>query len=135
MEVDVCTILLSIKPKYVDRILEESKKYEYRKRVAKRPVEKIVIYATYPKKRVVAEVQVEKIICDSPERLWERTKELSGIDQEDYFEYFAGNATAYAYELGELSVFEESLPLSSIGITVAPQSFCYVDGGELIGNN
>lgn len=131
----MCTILLSIKPKYVDEILSESKKYEYRKRIAKRPVEKIVIYATHPKKKIVAEVEVTEVIRDSPEGLWEQTKEHAGIDEKAFFEYFANNATAYAYQLGELNVFEEAASLSSVGVAAAPQSFCYIDGGEMVGEN
>ena len=70
------------KPKYVEEILNESKKYEYRKRIAKKPVERILIYATHPMKEIVGEVQVTEVIRDSPEALWKQTKELSGIDEE-----------------------------------------------------
>lgn len=124
----MCTILLSIKPEYVVSILDESKKFEYRKRIAKQPVDKIVIYATSPEKAVVAEAAVKKVLSDSPENLWEQTKELSGIDEDVFFDYFANNAVAYAYQLGDLKVFEEAVPLSSIGVTTAPQSFCYIGG-------
>ena len=131
----MCTILLSIKPKYVEEILNESKKYEYIKRIAKKPVERILIYATHPMKEIVGEVQVTEVIRDSPEALWKQTKELSGIDEEAFFEYFGSNAIGYAYELGELNVLEKALSLSSFGVTVAPQSFCYINGGETLGEN
>lgn len=131
----MCTILLSIKPKYVDEILNESKKYEYRKRIAKKPVERILIYATHPMKEIVGEVQVTEVLCDSPEVIWKQTREFSGIDEKAFFEYFDGNAIAYAYELGELNVFEKALSLSSFGVTAAPQSFCYISGGGTLGEN
>ena len=49
----MCTILLSIKPEYTNRILEGSKKYEFRRSVAKRKVDRILIYSTAPEMKVV----------------------------------------------------------------------------------
>ena len=42
------TILLSIKPEYAKKIIDGTKKYEFRKRLAKHPVTKIIIYSTFP---------------------------------------------------------------------------------------
>jgi predicted transcriptional regulator len=42
-------------------------------------VDKIVIYATYPIMRVVAEANVEKVIEGNLSEVWERTKNFSGI--------------------------------------------------------
>ena len=52
------TILLSIKPEFSEKIFNETKKYEFRKRVARKKVEKIVVYATSPVKKIVGEVEV-----------------------------------------------------------------------------
>jgi len=48
---------LSIKPEYVEGILNETKKFEFRKRLADKSVERIIIYSTLPIKQVVGEVQ------------------------------------------------------------------------------
>jgi predicted transcriptional regulator len=42
-------------------------------------VDKIVIYATYPIMRVVAEANVEKVIEGNLSEVWKRTKNFSGI--------------------------------------------------------
>ena len=54
----MCKILLSINPRYVEKILSGEKKYEFRTRIAKRKVDSILIYSTAPVKRVLAEVTV-----------------------------------------------------------------------------
>ena len=43
MEEDMCSILLSIKPDYVEKIFSGDKKYEFRTRISKEPVDKIYI--------------------------------------------------------------------------------------------
>lgn len=41
-------ILLSIKPRFVEQILNGEKRFEYRKRVPERHVNKIIIYNSSP---------------------------------------------------------------------------------------
>ena len=57
----MCKILLSINPQHVQSIFEGKKEYEFRKIQCKEEVDKIIIYATYPVMKVVAEVDVEEI--------------------------------------------------------------------------
>lgn len=38
----MCTLVLSIKPEYLQRILDGTKKYEFRKRIPKEKVSKLV---------------------------------------------------------------------------------------------
>ena len=51
-------ILLSIKPEYVDRILAGTKKYEYRKRLARSNSSVLLVYSTSPVMKVVAKVEI-----------------------------------------------------------------------------
>ena len=121
------TLLLSIKPEYVDRILLGTKKYEYRKRLARDDIDTILIYSTAPTMKVVASVQVVGRLSASPTALWEKTKAHAGISREKFRDYFRGCQTAYAYELGDVSVFSEARNLIDYGIVAAPQSFVYID--------
>ena len=66
-------ILLSIKPEYVKSITNGTKKYEYRKICAKKDVHSIIIYATTPIKRVVAEVEITDVLICPPSELWKKT--------------------------------------------------------------
>ena len=120
-------ILLSIKPEYVERILAGTKKYEYRKRLARSESSILLIYSTSPIMKVVAKAEIRGTISTAPSTLWEQTKSNAGISRKKYREYFHGCKTAYAYELGEVEKFDPPHDLSDYNITLAPQSCSYVD--------
>lgn len=67
----VGSILLSVKPEYVERIFDGTKLYEYRKRLPKQPIGKIIVYSTYPEMKVIGEVEVIGLVSDSPTAVWE----------------------------------------------------------------
>ena len=119
-------VLLSIKPEYVQRILIGEKKFEFRKRLANKPVDTIVMYATSPVMKIVGEVKVKGVLENAPSVLWEQTKKNAGITRKKYREYFAGCKRAFAYELGEVVKYEKNFSLEEIGINHAPQSFVYL---------
>lgn len=123
-------LLLSIKPEYVERILQGTKKFEYRKRLAKEDVSVIYIYSTYPSMKVVGSVQVIGRLSASPTALWDKTKARAGISRAKYRDYFHGCKVAYAYELGEVTIFDNPQALSMYGLDSAPQSFAYINVAE-----
>lgn len=123
----MCTILLSIKPEYTNRILVGTKKFEFRRNVAKRHVDRILIYSTFPEMKVVASVAVLGVLKETPQNLWKKTKDFSGISHDKYMEYFSKKEFAYAYQLGEVKKFKKAKDLSEYGISVAPQSFVYIE--------
>ncbi len=118
-------ILLSIKPEYVERILNGTKQYEFRKRLAK-DVTKIVVYSTAPVKRVVAEVEVVGTIECAEQKLWDLTHEHAGIDRKRFHEYFCDCKNACAYVLGNVDIFDSPKSLEEYGLSLAPQSFIYI---------
>lgn len=119
-------ILLSIKPEYAHSILEGNKKFEYRKRLPKRVIKKIVIYSTYPEKRIIGEVDVIETLELNPKELWRKTENYAGISKTKYFEYFGEKNIGYAYTLGEVKKFEKPKLLCDYGLKTAPQSFVYL---------
>lgn len=122
----MCTILLPIKPEYVEKIINESKKYEYRRKIGKKNVDKIIIYSTYPIKMVIAEVEVKKVLADTPDNIWEKTKNYSGISKEKYIKYFCNKNEAFAYQLGKVLVYSKPKRLEDFNIYYSPQSFVYL---------
>lgn len=120
-------ILLSIKPEYVYKILEGTKKYEFRKRIARKNSSYLLVYCTSPIKKVVAKVEICETICDTPSALWKLTNAESGISKIKYREYFRGCKTAYAYKLGKVEIFSPPKDLEDYNVSFAPQSFLYVD--------
>lgn len=121
-------ILLSIKPKYVEEILAGRKLVEYRKRIPHDDnVKQVLIYASYPVKRIVAEFFLDGYLVGTPKDLWDKTSAIGGISEETFVNYFNGKYTAYAYQINNITVFEEPRSLSDYRLTKAPQDFCYVE--------
>lgn len=122
----MCAILLSINPQYVERIMCGEKKYEFRKNVCKRNVDKIVIYSTSPVMKVVGEAEVEEVLVDEPKKIWNVTEEYSGVEREFFDEYYEGREQAVAYKLKSVVEYDKPKMLNEYGIKNAPQSFCYL---------
>ena len=120
------SILLSINPEYADKILAGSKKYEFRKKLANKTVDKIMIYSTAPIMKVVGEVEVLKTISSSPSALWEYTKKSAGITRDKFRKYFKGCKVAYAYELGKVIQYNPPKELGEFNVDLPPQSFIYL---------
>lgn len=118
-------IIVSINPRHVNNIINGSKRYEYRTRIASKDVNKLLIYETAPIKMVVAEVDVIEVLSLDPNTLWEQTKDYSGISKKFFDEYFKNRSVAYAYKLGKVKVYDEPKSLIEFGLMTAPQSFAY----------
>ena len=120
-------VLLSIKPEFVDKIFNGTKKYEFRKFLFKRKdISTIVIYASSPLKCVVGEFEIDMILSDKVDSVWEKTKEYSGITKEFYYSYFQNKEIANAIKIGKVIKYKKEKCLSDYKIIQAPQSFCYI---------
>lgn len=123
----MCSILLSINPKHVENILNGTKKYEFRKNVCKRKVDKIIIYSTFPIMEIVGEAEIEDVLIDKPESLWKKTRKYSGIDKVFFDQYYQGKNQAVAYQLKSVKRYKSPKQLIDYGLKNAPQSFAYVE--------
>ena len=122
------TILLSIKPEFAHRIMAGTKKFEYRKRIPREPVDRIIVYSTCPECKVLGEVIVRGVLSGSYSSIWEQTKKDAGISRSKYREDFKGSSRAFAYILDGATAYEYPKDLASLGIDRAPQSFrCFKD--------
>lgn len=120
-------VLLSIKPEYVEKIFSGIKKYEYRRNIFKnKEIETIVIYSTFPVKKIVGEFKIKNIVKDLPEKLWELAPENTGIDKEKFMQYFYDKKEGYAIEIGEIKRYKTPKLLEELSIKKAPQSFLYL---------
>ena len=122
------TILMPIKPIYVNEILNGNKKYEYRKIKAKKDnIDKMIIYATSPIKKVVGEATIINILEDTPENIWKKTQKYSGIEKKFYNSYYKNKNIAIAYQLENIIKYDKPLDLKEFGIDYYPQSFIYLE--------
>lgn len=96
------------------------------KEYVKKPVDRILIYSTSPVMKVMGEAEIEDILVDTPEIIWERTKEKAGIDKRFFDRYYAGRNQAVAYKLKNITEYKMPKELKDYGISRAPQSFQYV---------
>ena len=121
-------VLLSIKPVHVANILSGVKRFEFRRRIFRRPdVRSVLIYSTMPVGQLVAEFVITEILEDDPQRLWDRTHAASGISKEFFDTYFEGRDKGYALGIGALTIFETPIePEMLIDNFTPPQSYRYV---------
>lgn len=119
-------MLLSIKPEFVDSILSNKKRYEFRRSRCRKAIDSIVIYATSPRQQIVGEVEVLDIIEDKIDKVWEATKDHAGLSFDRFVTYYSGKDTATAYVLGKVTTYRKPLSLTDFGISKAPQSFQYL---------
>ncbi|MDP3104625.1 MAG: ASCH domain-containing protein [Candidatus Methanoperedens sp.] len=121
-------VLLSVKPKYAEKIIEGKKKYEFRRAIFKKQnIEKVYIYSSSPVSKIVAAFEIEKILKDSPEKIWTLCQKYAGISKKDFFDYFKNSEMAFAIEIGYVDSFKEHIdPFKIIENFKPPQSFYYL---------
>lgn len=94
------SIILSIKPKYAEKILQGEKRYEFRLKVPRVRVKTVYMYATAPVKQIVGMFEVHGLFRQWNRReLWEVTSKHAGISFETFAAYFSGWKPANAYEI------------------------------------
>ena len=122
----MCKILISIKPQFADLILSGEKKFEFRKSLAQKDIDSLVIYASSPIRRVIGEVKVKDTLSCSPNTLWRKTYKNAGISKSFFDKYFYGKEIANAYVLGKPKRFKRFKLLTDYSIKTAPQSYIYL---------
>jgi predicted transcriptional regulator len=122
-------VLLSIKPKYVEEIKKETKKYEFRKSVFKslEDLDRVFIYSSSPVKKIVGCFKVGTILKGHPIVLWQELKDFAGIDEEDFFKYFENKEKGFAISIEELDIFKNPIDPKEIKEDFRPpQTFSYI---------
>ncbi len=124
-------VILSIKPEYIQKILEGRKKYEFRKTKFRKEIDEVFVYATKPIQKIVFKFRVGEIIVDTPENLWENLKDFSGLTEQEFFSYFRNKNEGIAIEIKEIQKFAPPINLSDIApVSIPPQSWIYIPNGR-----
>jgi predicted transcriptional regulator len=114
-------VILSIKRKYLDMILEGEKNVEFRKKVP----EGYRRYYLCCEKQIWGWFEAERQLVNVDEIL-SRHWVKPGIDNPELLEY-AGKNNVYVLEIGD--IFRQPFhprPISDFGIVNSPQNYCYV---------
>jgi predicted transcriptional regulator len=121
-------VLLSIRPKYIEQIIKGNKRYEFRKSIFRKDVDKVWIYGTSPTKKIIGTFVIGEILKDTPDNLWNKFNGLSGMCEQDFFEYYSGIKEGVALELKYLKLFKVPIdPKVIFPDFTPPQSFYYLD--------
>jgi predicted transcriptional regulator len=128
MKDTLTSVILSIKPIYAQAIMAGTKKVEFRKKIFKKPIDKVFVYSSSPEKKIIGYFTIGEIIEDSPEKLWEKFNEVGGINKEDFFEYYKNSETGFSIEVKEFEKFNEDInPAEFFEKFCAPQSYIYLE--------
>jgi predicted transcriptional regulator len=121
-------ILLSIKPEFAYKIFSGEKKYEYRRTIFKnRNVRNIIVYVSSPVSKVIGEFEIECILSDLPEKIWNKTHKESGITKPFFDRYTEKKKKIYAIKIGKTRKYKNDLFLEKdFNLNFAPQSFVYL---------
>lgn len=130
------TLVLSIKPEFVRRILDGSKRVELR-RVAPRAHDgqPVLIYCSSPVKAFVAQAVVERIETGSRSATWTLVRDVAGVSRAEYRTYFKGAERAVGIWLSNVSPLPDAISLPMIRKRwpwfTAPQSYAFVQASFL----
>lgn len=121
-------VLLSIKPEFAFKIFEGEKKFEFRRVIFKKlGIKTVVVYASSPVQQVIGEFDIDDILSHAPSKLWEMTKNHSGISRDYFFKYFADKELAHAIKIKEARKYEEPFSLKERYNVFPPQSYLYLN--------
>jgi predicted transcriptional regulator len=121
-------VLLSIKPKYANAILDGEKLVEFRKLAFKKEIERVYIYSSAPEQRIIGYFIIDDIISDTPKKLWRLFSDVGSINKEDFFEYFANKEIGYSIKIKSVTKFHKSKdPKEIFKNFVPPQSYMYCE--------
>ena len=121
------SILLSIRHEHCEKIYKGSKRFEYRKTLPSRPVDKVYFYESGKVGAITGSAKIIGKYHAPLDEAWAVTCCMSGIDESFYRLYYDKERCASVLSLDNVTIFPEAVALSAIGLPRAPQSFVYLD--------
>jgi len=128
-------LLLSVRPRYAESIMNGSKTAEIRRQ---RPSVElgapVIIYATQPVAAVVGSARIVDVHHGSPSDVWADHHDALGISQDEFDDYVAGVRAAYVLTLDEVLRLAAPLTLDEMRTASGfhpPRSYRYVTRTEL----
>lgn len=133
MDLSERSLLLSIRPRYVEMILAGEKTTELRRTVpAVCPGAVAVIYSSTPTRAIVGTCVIGDVEVRSRTTIWDTYRESSGVTRAEFRSYFEGAERAVAIQLDCVRSLSSPIPLTALRKLIdgfrPPQSFAYVGG-------
>lgn len=107
--------LISLEERHANNILEGTKTVELRRRPMHVAIGATVwIYVKMPLGSVVGCAKVTGLHALAPSTLWNRFGAVSGLQRQEFFDYFSGLPKAFALALSEPIRLASPIPLSKL---------------------
>lgn len=120
-------VLLSIKPEFADKIFSGEKKFEFRRAIFKNEaVKTVLVYASSPVQKVIGEFEIETILKNDPESLWNSTSDFAGISRDYFMNYFANKDYGFAIKIKKTRKYKIPKCIKKDFNSFPPQSFLYL---------
>lgn len=134
MKDTLTSVILSIKPIYAQAIMAGTKKVEFRKKIFKRPIDKVFVYSSSPEKKIIGFFTIAEITEDKPINLWDEFHKVGGIIKKDFFEYYKHSEIGFSIKIKNYEKFDKGVdPADFFEKFCAPQSYIYLE--EKVANN
>jgi len=107
--------LISLEERHANGIFEGTKTVELRRRAMHVAIGATVwIYVKMPVGSVVGCAKVSGLHTLAPSTLWNRFGAVSGLQRQEFFEYFSGLPKAFALNLSEPTRLMSPIPLNTL---------------------
>lgn len=123
-------LLVSMKPRYAERILAGSKLVEIRKKFSDKWIGcKAILYSSSPQRALVGEATVRSVTSASPAAIWGQFGTSIGCSAKDFKAYVGATEKVSAIELDDIFPYRQPISLSQISNLLGerltpPQSYC-----------
>jgi predicted transcriptional regulator len=128
-------LLLSIRPRYAESILNGTKLAEIRRqRLNVQPGTAVIIYATQPIAAVVGSARIAEACQGAPADVWVDYHTQMDISRDEFDGYLAGAVTAHILVMKDIQRLRTPLTLTEMRATAAfhpPRSYRYITAKEL----
>lgn len=122
-------LLISIRPRFANAILDGSKTIELRRTMPTLPPGALaLIYSSSPAKALIGWATVEEILQATPNALWKVHQDSTGVTSDEFNEYFAGKSDAFGLRLSAVRRADNEVSLAALrahGLE-PPQSWRYI---------
>jgi predicted transcriptional regulator len=126
------SIVLSIKPKFTNLILDGSKTIEMRTKIGKKFVSgaSVIIYSSSPVKAIVATAKIHRIQHLTANEVNQNHLKKIHISREFFTQYMENRKNCYLIEFSDINKLKQPISLAELKKLnfTAPQSFCYTYG-------
>lgn len=129
------SLLISVHPKYADKIFAGEKTVELRKvRPKVTSGDIVLLYASSPTMALVGGFEVDSLIENTPAALWNKVKKSAGLTKDEFSDYYNGSSNAYGIFIKKPWYFETPMALQNLRKKLdgfhPPQSYRYVSMQE-----